>query len=84
MAALDDDGEDSHIRRIHARDPRGLRQGLWTVFLELLAAFKTNRYALIVIKPFRNANRLIEFRPFCSLSLLFDVRRVMTHNLNFF
>ena len=80
MAALDDDRENGHIRRVHTRNPRGLRQGLRTVLLELLTAFKTNRYALIVIEPFRNANRLIQFRPLRRLSLLFDVGRIMTHN----
>ena len=38
MAALDDDGENSHIRRVHAWDSRGLRQCLRTVLLELLTA----------------------------------------------
>ena len=81
MAALDDDRENGHIRRIHAWYPRRLRQILRTVLLELLPAFKSHGFTRVIVKPLRDANCLVQLGPLGRLPFLFDVRQIMTHNL---
>lgn len=81
MTTLDDDCENGHIRRIHPWYPRRLRKILRTVLFELLSAFKPHGFTRIIIKPLWNANRLIQLGPLSRLSLLFNVRQIMTHNL---
>ena len=81
MAALDDDCENGHIRRIHPWYPRRLRQILRTVLLELLPAFKSHGFTRVIVKPLRNANPLVQFGSCGRLSFLFDVRQIMTYNL---
>ena len=59
MAALDDDCENGHIRRVHTWYPRRLSKILRTVLLKLLPAFKSHGFTRIIVKPLRNANRLV-------------------------
>ena len=63
MAALDDDCENGHIRRIHPWYPRRLRQILRTVLLQLLPAFKSHGFTCVIVKPLWNANGLVQFGP---------------------
>ena len=81
MTTLDYDCENGHIRRINSWYPRRLRKILRTVLFELLSTFKPHGFTRIIIKPLWNANRLIQLGPRSRLSLLFNVRQIMTHNL---
>ena len=83
VSALDDDCKNGYVYRVNAWNAGGLRQRLRTVLLELLPTFKANCRALVIIKPPRNANGLVKFCPFRRLSLLLNIRRIMTHNIYF-
>lgn len=54
MAPFDDDRQDGDVGRIHAGNTAGLGQIFRTEFLEFLAAFKADGYALVVVQPSRN------------------------------
>ena len=83
MSSLDQYGQYGNVNRINSRYPRRLSQRLWTMFFQLLAAFKTNRSALVIVKPPWNRNGLVLLCPLRRLFLLLDIRCVVTHNLYF-
>ena len=81
MSSFDKDGEHGDIRWIDARDPRGLSQRLGTELFQFFAAFKANGTAAIVVKPMWNFDHFIFFCASCCIFLLFNVGRVMSHNI---
>ena len=83
VTAFDENGENGDIGWINAGNASSLRKILRTVFLQLLTALKSNRQTFVIIKPLRNLNVFIQLRPFRRFLLLFDIRRIMTHNIYF-
>lgn len=81
MSSFDNDGEHGDIRRIDAGDARGLSQRLGTVFFQFFTTFKTYCTAAIIVEPMWNFDHFIFFCAPCCIFLLFNVGRVMSHNI---
>lgn len=80
MSPFDDYGEYADIRRIDSRDAGGLSEILGTELFQFLATLEANCRALIVVKPLRYLDRFVGFGFLGGLTLLFDIRSIMTHN----
>ena len=83
MSAFDEYCENGNIGRVDAWHARGGRERFGLVAFQLFTALKTHGRALVVVQPFWNSNCLVNFCPFCGFTFLFNVRRVMTHNIYF-
>lgn len=83
MTALNYDCENCDVRWVDPWNTSSLSKGFRTILLQLLPAFKTNGYTRIIVKPLWNADCLIKFCPLGRPPFLFNIRCIMTHNLNF-
>ena len=82
-AALDEDGEDGDISRVHAGDAARLGERLRMKLLQLLTALVAHGKTLVIVEPLWNDNGFVLLGPFGGFLFLLDVGRIMTHNHNF-
>ena len=80
MPAMDDDRKYRNVGRINAWDTRGLRQRFRVPLLELFAAFITDRWALVILKPRWNTRILIAPCPLRRYLLLTDLPFILAQD----
>ena len=83
MPSLNENREYNDICWIDTRNACSLSKRFRTIFFQFFTTFKSNSCTFVIIKPFWNLNRLISLCPFSRLLFLFDIWRIMTHNINF-
>ena len=84
MTALDNDGQNSDISWIDARNPIRLGEILRTISLQFLATFISDGCAGIIVKPIRNNDGFVSLRPFGRNVLLPNIAFVLFTNPELF
>ena len=77
-AALDEDGEDGDISRVHAGDAARLGERLRMKLLQLLTALVAHGKTLVIVEPLWNDNGFVLLGPFGGFLFLLDVGRIIT------